>query len=180
MVDVSNSAVRSTATQTVRCGGFLWLKTVAISLVSCSKAEVVECPCRKPRCSADGSRWLLVGSKRDSITGTGMSVVVNVMLSLTNVMSPPPDTLVRTVIKLYTLGVFAFGGEFGCLNCDVICMCVVNKQFDGLQTTQHTRGGSPNETAHTRCSCHIGLSNPVQIVSTPLAPAMMARFTFVF
>ena len=32
---VSNAAVRSTATQAVRCGGFLWLKPVAISLVSC-------------------------------------------------------------------------------------------------------------------------------------------------
>ena len=42
---------------------------VAISLVGCSKAEVVECPGRKPCWSADGSRWLLtVGSKRVSIT----------------------------------------------------------------------------------------------------------------
>ena len=38
-----NTAVRSTATHTDRCGGFFWLKPVAISLVSCSKAEVVEC-----------------------------------------------------------------------------------------------------------------------------------------
>ena len=65
---VSNAAVRSTAIQTVRCGGFLWLKPFAILLVSCSKAEVVECPCLKPCWSADGSRWLLmVGSKRASI-----------------------------------------------------------------------------------------------------------------
>ena len=71
MVDlpVSNDAVSSTATQTVRGGGFLWLKPVAISLVSCSKAEVVECPGRKPCWYVDGSRWLLtVGSKRASIT----------------------------------------------------------------------------------------------------------------
>ena len=40
------------------------MKPVAISLVSCSKAEVVECPGRKPCWSADGSMWLLtVGSK---------------------------------------------------------------------------------------------------------------------
>ena len=45
------------------------MKPVAISLVSCSKAELVECPGRKPCWSADGSRWLLtVGSKRASIT----------------------------------------------------------------------------------------------------------------
>ena len=43
---ISNAAVRSTATQIVRCGGFLWLNPVAISLVSCIKAEVVECPGR--------------------------------------------------------------------------------------------------------------------------------------
>ena len=66
---VSNASVRSTATQTVRGGGFLWLIPVAISLVSCSKAQVVECPGREPCWSADGSRWLLmVGSKSASIT----------------------------------------------------------------------------------------------------------------
>ena len=37
----SRSTVRSTATQTELCGGFLWLKPVVVSLVSCSKAEVV-------------------------------------------------------------------------------------------------------------------------------------------
>ena len=66
---VWNAAVRSTATQTIRCAGSLWLKSVAISLVSCSKAEVVECPGRKLCWSADGSWWLLtVGSERASIT----------------------------------------------------------------------------------------------------------------
>ena len=60
-----------------------------------------------------------------------MSVVVNVMLSLTSVMSPPPvlyDLSVRTVVWLCTLGVFALGvGVLGLLNCDDICMCFVNK-----------------------------------------------------
>ena len=40
----------------------------------------------------------------------GMSVVVNVMWSLMSVMSPPPDLfnlVVRAVVKLCTLGVFA-------------------------------------------------------------------------
>ena len=39
----------------------------------------------------------------------GMSVVVNVMLSLMSVMSPPPafcNLSARTVVKLCTLGVF--------------------------------------------------------------------------
>ena len=66
----------------------------------------------------------------------GMSVVVNVMLSLMSVMSPPPALCTlsaRTVVELCTLGVFAFRGELGFLNCYDICMCVVNKQFDLLE-----------------------------------------------
>ena len=42
----------------------------------------------------------------------GMSVVVNVMLSLISVMSPPPtlcNISARTVVKLCNLGVFALG-----------------------------------------------------------------------
>ena len=42
----------------------------------------------------------------------GMSVVVNVMLSLMSVMSPPPalcNLSARTVVKLCTLGVFDLG-----------------------------------------------------------------------
>ena len=30
-------------------------------------------------------------------------------------------------------GCFDFRGEFGFLNCDNICMCVVNKQFELLE-----------------------------------------------
>ena len=66
----------------------------------------------------------------------GMSVVVNVMLSLMSVMSPPP-ALVQyvgvTVVKLCTLGVFGSWGELGFLNCDDICMYVVNNQFELLE-----------------------------------------------
>ena len=42
----------------------------------------------------------------------GMSVIVNVMLSLMSVMSPPPDLCnlsVRTAVKLCILGVLALG-----------------------------------------------------------------------
>ena len=42
----------------------------------------------------------------------GMSVVVNVMLSLMSVMSPPPtlcNLSVRTAVKLCILGVLALG-----------------------------------------------------------------------
>ena len=43
------------------------------------------------------------------------SVVVNVMLSLMSVMSPPPalcNITVRSVVKLCTLGVLALGGSW--------------------------------------------------------------------
>ena len=66
----------------------------------------------------------------------GMSVVVNVMLSLMSVMSPPPalcNLSVRTDVKLCIFGCFGFRGELGFLNCDDVCMCVVNKQFELLE-----------------------------------------------
>ena len=47
----------------------------------------------------------------------GMSLVVNVMLSLMNVMSPPPalcNLLVRTAVKLCTLGVLALEVRLVC------------------------------------------------------------------
>ena len=65
----------------------------------------------------------------------GMSVVVNVMLFLMSVMSPPPalcNLSVRTVVKLCTFGCVGFRGELGFLNCDDIFMCVVNMQFELL------------------------------------------------
>ena len=66
----------------------------------------------------------------------GMSVVVNVMLSLMSVMSPPPalcNLSVHTDVKLYIFWCFGFKGELGFLNCDDVCMCVVNKQFELLE-----------------------------------------------
>ena len=50
-----------------------------------------------------------------------MSVVVNVMLSLMSVMSPPPvlcNLSVRTAVKLCIFLCFGFRGELGFLNCE--------------------------------------------------------------
>ena len=67
----------------------------------------------------------------------GMSVVVNVMLSIMIVMSPPPalcNISVSTVVKLCTLfRCVYFRGELGFLNCDDVGMCLVNKQFELLE-----------------------------------------------
>ena len=64
-----------------------------------------------------------------------MSVVVNVMLSLMSVISPPPavcNLSVRTAVKLCILGVLALGVS---LVSWIVMMyaCVVNKQFELLE-----------------------------------------------
>ena len=64
----------------------------------------------------------------------GMSLVVNVMLSLMSVKGPPPalcNLSVRTVVKLFIC--FGFRGELGFLNCNDICVCVMNKQFELIE-----------------------------------------------
>ena len=38
----SNAADKYIATQTVRSGGFLWLNPIAMSVVNCSRAEMIE------------------------------------------------------------------------------------------------------------------------------------------
>ena len=56
---------------------------------------------------------------------SNLCLVVNVMLSWLSVMSPPHalgDLSVHSVVK--------FWSELGFLNCDDICMCVVNEQFE--------------------------------------------------
>ena len=63
----------------------------------------------------------------------GMSVVVNSVLSLMSVMSPPPALCNLSVCTVVKLWVFGFRGELGFLNCDDVCMCVVNKQFGLLE-----------------------------------------------
>ena len=69
----------------------------------------------------------------------GMSVVVNVM-SLMSVMNPPPA--LYSISAPHGSEVIYFGcicfrcicfrGELGFLNCNDICMWVVNKQFELL------------------------------------------------
>ena len=95
----------------------------------------------------------------------GMSVVVNVMLSLMSVMSPPPalcNLSVRTDVKLCSFG---FRGELGFLNCDDVCMCVVNKQFELLESVyvdlQYDEI-SLTFTAGPVCLC--GVSSPVVVL----------------
>ena len=68
----------------------------------------------------------------------GMYAVVNEMLSLMSVMSPPTalfNLSAHTVVKLCTLGVFALGVRLvsGTVMISAFCICVVNKQFELLK-----------------------------------------------
>ena len=66
---VANAADKSTATQTVRSGGSLWLNPIAMSVVNCNRAKVVECSCLKPCWSGACWRYLLIAGRiRDSRT----------------------------------------------------------------------------------------------------------------
>ena len=60
------------------------------------------------------------------------TVLVNVMLSLMSVISPP--CIVQAIGahggEIMYFGSFCFRSELGFLNCDDTCMCVVNKQFE--------------------------------------------------
>ena len=63
----------------------------------------------------------------------GMSVVVNVMVSLMSVMSPPAslwNLSVRTAVKLCILGVLASGVSLVSL---IVMISAVNKQFELLE-----------------------------------------------
>ena len=102
----------------------------------------------------------------------GMSVVVNVMLSLMSVMSPPPalcNLSVRTYVKLCIFWCFGFRGELGFLNCDDVCMCVVNKQFELFEFVSESvyvdlqyDEISLTFTAGPVCLC--GVSSPVVVL----------------
>ena len=67
----------------------------------------------------------------------GMFVVVNVMLcnEPTSSLVQPNGTHCGEVIYF---GCVCFMGEVGFLNCDDICMCVVNKQFELLEFVFHS------------------------------------------
>ena len=62
---ISNAAEKSTVTQTVRSGGFLWLNPTAMSVVNCSRAEVVECSRLKPCWYVEGRSYLLIVGKTE-------------------------------------------------------------------------------------------------------------------
>ena len=66
----------------------------------------------------------------------GMSVVMNVMLSLMSVrpnLLPCATYRFALLCEIMYFGCFGFWGELCFLNCDDVCMCVVNEQFELLK-----------------------------------------------
>ena len=51
---------------------------------------------------------------------------------------------------------FGFRGELGFLNCDDVCMCVVNKQFELLEFV--------SESVYAGPVCLCGVSSPVVVL----------------
>ena len=67
-----------------------------------------------------------------------MYFVVNVMFYLMSVMSPPPalcnlQPIGAHCCKVMYMGWFGFRVEHGLLNCDHVCKCVLNMQFELLE-----------------------------------------------
>ena len=72
------------------------------------------------------------------------------------------------VVNVMYFGYFGFSGELGFLNCDYVCMCVVNKQFELLEFVSesvyvdlHYDEISLTFTAGFVCLC--GVSSPVVV-----------------
>ena len=94
------------------------------------------------------------------------------MVSLMSVMSPPPalcNLSVHTAIKFMYFGCFGLRSELGFLNCDDVCMCVVNKYFEPLEFVSGSvyvdlqyDEISLTFTAGSVCLC--GVSRPVVVL----------------
>ena len=59
-------------------------------------------------------------------------------------------------------GCFGFRGELGFLNCDDVCMCVVNKQFELLEFVSESVYCWISLTFLSVCLC--GVSSPVVVL----------------
>ena len=57
---------------------------------------------------------------------------------------------------------FGFRGELGFLNCDDVCMCVVNKQFELLEFVSESVYVDLQYDAISLCLC--GVSSPVVVL----------------
>ena len=96
----------------------------------------------------------------------GMSVVVNECNELTSCLVHP---IGAHCCETMYFGCFGFRGELGFLNCDDICMCAVNKQFELLEFISESVFVDLQydeifltSTAGSVCLC--GVSSPVVVL----------------
>ena len=92
---------------------------------------------------------------------------------VSNECNEPTSCLVQPIgahcCEVMYFGCFGFRGELGFLNCDNVCMCVVNKQFELLEFVSESVYGdlqydeiSLTFTAGPVCLC--GVSSPVVVL----------------
>ena len=92
---------------------------------------------------------------------------------VSNECNEPTSCLVQPIgahcCEVMYFGCFGFRGELGFLNCDDVCMCVVNKQFEFLEFVSESVNVdlqydeiSLTSTAGSVCLC--GVSSPVVVL----------------
>ena len=65
---------------------------------------------------------------------------------------------------------FGFRGELGFLNCDDVCMCVVNKQFELLEFVSESVYDEISLTFTAGPVCLCGGSSPVSVCEVVVVP----------
>ena len=92
---------------------------------------------------------------------------------VSNECNEPTSCLVQPIgahcCKIMYFWCFGFRGELGFLNCDDVCMCVVNKQFELLEFVSESvyvdlQYDKISLTFTTRPVCLCGVSSPVVVL----------------
>ena len=92
-----------------------------------------------------------------------------------NECDEPTSCLVQPIVahccEVMYFGCFDFRGELGFMNCDDVCMCVVNKQFELIEFVSEPVDLQYDEisltfTAGSVCLC--GVCNPVAVLGLPV------------
>ena len=102
---------------------------------------------------------------------------------VSNECNEPTSCLVQPIdahcCEVMYFGCFGFRGELGFLNCDDVCMCVVNKQFelikfvfDSVYVDLQYDEISLTFTAESMCWC--GVSSPWSVCEVVVAPYVVS------
>ena len=102
---------------------------------------------------------------------------------VSNKCDEPTSCLVQPIVahccEVMYFGCFGFRGELGFLNCDDVCMCVVNKQFELLEFVSESvyvdlqyDEISLTFTAGSVCLC--GVSSPWSVCEVGVVPYVVS------